>query len=389
MGWLEDFVEHTKYGEAPERVMYWVGVSTIAGALRRKVWIDEFLFQWTPNFYILLVGPAGVLKKSTSSGVGMRILNKVEGIDFGPQSMTWEQLISHMAASTQEYKIGDKPFEASCCTIELSEFGTLFDPANRQMVDNMTDLWDSKLHTFRKETKTNGCDTVVNPWINLIAGVTPGWLDDNFSDKFIRSGFASRVVYVHCRADEVKENAHPSQDMPPDMQEAEDRLFRRLVEISTYAGEYKLTPQAYAWSKEWYHEYRKNLAQMKEDDMSLFSRKQTHLMKLAMIISASRGKFPVIDVAELEESNRKLVELTNGIDAVFGRVGQSPVSKMAREVVEALAKHGEMTRKELYRKYFFRVSGVDAFDEAVKSAKAGGLIREGGRVDEPMLKVVV
>lgn len=387
MGWLEDFVEHTKYGEAPPKVMFWVAVSTVAGALRRKVWIDEFTFQWTPNFYVLLIGPPGVLKKSTSINLGMRMLARVDGVEFGAQATTWEQLITHMAGSTQTYKVEGKDFEASCLTIDLSEFGTLFDPQNRAMVDALTDIFDAKLHTFKKETKTNGCDEIINPWLNICACTTPGWLDDNFSGKFVRSGFAGRVIYVYC--DKPGRIAHPSRHMPGGMRRAEDELVEGLRKIAELSGPARLTEEAYKWSEAWYEKYRDWLEnECPKADMGLYSRKQAHMMKLATVISASNGNFPVIGVQELKEACTVLESVEADVSTVFGTVGQSPVSKLARNLVDVLVKEGEQKKKVLYRKHFFRLVGIKEFNDAVESAKQSGMVKEGGVIGESTLKVV-
>lgn len=389
MGWLEDFVAHTGYGEAPPRVMFWCGVSAIAGALRRKVWIDLFSFQWTPNFYILLIGPPGQLKKSTSSGLAMRILRRIEGTHFGPNSTTWEQLISHMAGLREEFDVpGRGKMEASCITCDISEFGTFFDPSNRQMVDALTDLFDSKMGVWSKETKTNGCDDVANPWINLIAGTTHDWMDENFSNKLIGSGFASRCIYVSCTEDEIGEVAYPDDNMPPGMYERENDLVMRLTEIAGLAGEFRLTPAARAWGREWYHEYRIGLKQAQKKEKGLYSRSQTHLHKLAMVIAASKGKFPVIDVEELQEADARLRELGGNVEEVFGSVGQSATSKLAKDLLEALSRNGTMTKKDLYRRFFFRTVSSHEFDEALKSVRASGLVKEGGDMTNPMLEVV-
>src|SRR5574337_1975356 len=87
--WLDDFVTYSSFCEASQKMMRWVGISTIAGALRRKVWIEEEYFKWAPNFYILLVGPPGVVKKSTSINIGYGMLAALPGINFGPDSVTW------------------------------------------------------------------------------------------------------------------------------------------------------------------------------------------------------------------------------------------------------------------------------------------------------------
>ena len=59
--WLSAFCDYASYGEAPRRMYHWVGISTIAGALRRKVWIDQTYFKWFPNFYVILVAPPGIV----------------------------------------------------------------------------------------------------------------------------------------------------------------------------------------------------------------------------------------------------------------------------------------------------------------------------------------
>jgi hypothetical protein len=50
--------------------------STLAGALRRRVWLDQAYFRWHPNFYIVLVAPPGIVSKSTTAGVGMSLAQK-------------------------------------------------------------------------------------------------------------------------------------------------------------------------------------------------------------------------------------------------------------------------------------------------------------------------
>ena len=53
--WLTAFMEYASYGEAPRHMYFWSGVAAIAGALRRKVWIDQAYFKWHCNMYIVLV----------------------------------------------------------------------------------------------------------------------------------------------------------------------------------------------------------------------------------------------------------------------------------------------------------------------------------------------
>lgn len=385
--WLDDFVAWSGYGESPEKYLYWTGVATIAGALRRKVWIQEKGYQWTPNFYILLVGPPGGPKKTTSINFGLQLLRRIDGIDFGPDNMTWQQLITHMADARQTFVVDGANFEASCVTISVDEFGTFFDPSDRLLVDSMTGLWDSKLGVYKKETKTMGCDEIVNPWLNVIAGTTPGWLSDNFNSKLLRSGFASRPVFLY--ADKApRDVAYPSLQVPDCAAQSamEASLMERLNEYSTYAGRFALTDDAYKWGASWYVDYKAQQAAMHDGrEAAFYERRQTHLHKLAMVISVSRGDFPAITAAHLAEADIKLHEIDPDIKTIFGFVGQTRMSQAASELLEVLRKVKQVRKIELFRRYFFRTMDEKEFEVAINSVRAAGYVKMTGPLDDPVV----
>lgn len=394
--WLEDFVEHTSYGETPAKIMRWVGVATVAGALRRKVFIDQLSFQWSPNFYLLIVAPPGVVKKSTSIGLGLRMLKRIEGIDFGPQMVTWQQMVTHMAGTRETILMPDgEEFEMSCCTVSLSEFGSFFDPADRNMITNLTDMWDGKLETVVKETKTSGTDEIVNPWLNILACTTPKWITNNFSEGLIGEGFGSRPIYVY--ADKPQENvriAYPKREMAKrrnlaEFKKKEDELTYRLGKIAQYAGEYKMTEEAFQWGEEWYEKYMdEQLLRGNSAETGVYARLQTHLHKVAMVLSAARGKFPVIDVQEMVDADAMLKDLAGDVEKVFSFVGGNEVTNASNKLVDTLHRVGKMRRSTLYRAGFMKNMKAADFEEALKSAKTAGLITYDPTQSDPMIALV-
>jgi hypothetical protein len=77
--WIERYVEMVApKGEAPTVYHYWSAVGAVAGALRRRVWIDQAAFRWYANMYIILDGPPAT-KKSTAINQVMSILQEVPG----------------------------------------------------------------------------------------------------------------------------------------------------------------------------------------------------------------------------------------------------------------------------------------------------------------------
>src|SRR5688572_7628753 len=169
--WLQEFMDWGSYGEAPLKILFWTGVSTVAGALRRRVWIDQKFFQWVPNFYIVFVAPPGIVSKSTTANIGMNLLREVPGIKFGPDIVTWQSLLQSLAQSSEGVSDPRDPMTfhtMSAITISSDEFGNFLNPDNPEMIDALVSLWDGKRGDFRKETKTSGKDLIVNPWVNII-----------------------------------------------------------------------------------------------------------------------------------------------------------------------------------------------------------------------------
>lgn len=382
--WLSDFVECFQHGEAPPRVLYWVGVSTIAGALGRKVWIDEEIFRWYPNFYILIVGVPGEAKKSTSSSLGMTMLQEI-GVDLGPEISTWQGLITHFADCAQLVRVGDEEQEMSCVTLELSEFGTFFDTSDHWLVDVLTRMWDNKPGPLIKNTKKDGNEVVANPWLNLIACTTPEWVTDNFRAGLAGTGLASRMLYIYCDRS-VRDVSYPSRSKIKAPKALRTDLVNRLKEIVKFNGPVQMTEAAYVWGDNWYKESKARArAANSEIERNFFAREQTHLHKLAIVIAASRGRLPVIDVADMIEADKHLQNLSVDSRRVFNVVGQTNTSKAALKIIDMLELNGPMHRRDLYRKGFFRTISIKDFMEALASALVAGLVQQTGSRDDPII----
>jgi hypothetical protein len=154
--WLTAYIDYAGFSEAPRRMHFWSGVAAVAGALRRRVWLSMGYYRWCVNHYIIFVAPPGIVSKSTTVSIAVDILRKVPGIKFGPDIVTWPALVSAFAASMESFDVeGD--FHTQCAlTLESSEFGNLVNPQDREMIDLLVTLWDSKQGGFAKVTKNSG-----------------------------------------------------------------------------------------------------------------------------------------------------------------------------------------------------------------------------------------
>lgn len=348
--WLIDYLKFTSDSEAPDEFHFWTGVSVIAGALRRRVWIDQGYFQWTPNFYIVLVAPPGIAAKSTAMHIGMRLLREVDGVRFGPSSLTWQGLTLALEEAKDVIQLGDDQYQPiSCLTCAISELGTFLKPQDTALVDVLVDLWDGQVRVWGHKTKTTGETNIMNPWMNVIGCVTPAWLRENFPTYLIEGGLTSRIIFVYADkkrqlvpypADVINANRYSSYAAA---------LVEDLRDIAEMQGQFILDPQAKEWGRNWYNKHW--LQQTELSTGARYSgyqaRKQTHLHKLAMILSASRSSDMIIQLEDMIGAERMLKVHEQHLDEVFRTVGLPDTGKQSLEVLAVIKAAGAITMQQL------------------------------------------
>jgi hypothetical protein len=346
--WLDGFLEYASYGEAPRRMYFWVGVGAVAGALRRKVWIDQVYFKWHANFFIVLVAPPGIVSKTTTADVAMNLLREVPGIKFGPDVVTWQALVKSFAESCEMFELNGDWIPMSAITISSGEFGNLLNPQDREMVDLLVSLWDGR-KTFEKITKMSGNDMIQNPWINFVACTTPEWIAGNFPEYLVGGGFTSRCLFVYAN-EKAKYVAYPARAVPAGIGDLRTSLIQDLEHISMLAGSFTISPEATEWGVAWYESHYRNRPPELDDERfgGYIARKQTHIHKLAMILSAAKRDDLTIQVEDLSVANDMVSDLELDMPKVFSRIGRSPAAAAAERMLNYVRKRGKMPLTEAY-----------------------------------------
>ncbi len=374
------YADYTRTSESPDLFHYWTGVFTIAGALRRRVWIPQRLFQWTPNFYIVLVGPAGIAAKSTSLRLGTKLLRQVDGVEFGPRSMTWQALTQALAeAHTLVPFPNDELKPMSCISCAVSELGTFLRPADKEMMDVLIDLWDGQEESWeRKTVYKEGQVTIENPWINLMGCTTPSWIRDNMPEAMIGGGLVRRIVFVY---GDKKRHLVP---YPADLYKADeyDTQTQHLIDdlriIAELQGEYVLTEEAKVWGREWYiNHWAKRPDHMISDRYGGYiATKQTHIHKLAIVLAAAARDELTIEKHDLEQANVMMTSLERSMQIVFQSIGVGEVSRYVQEILAYVRAYApNAIEKQVLWRHMMAIMDLREFADACNAAIQAGYMR--------------
>lgn len=375
--WLESYLEYAKAtSEGPELFHFWSGVGAIGAALRRKVYIDQINFVWTPNFYIIFVAPPGVATKSTTANIAGSLITSVPGLRLGPNALTWQMLVQTLAGACEGVPMPDGSFfNMSCMSFIASELGSFLDFRDRQMIDVLVDLWDGKEGAWEKATKTQGTDTIQSPWINFMACTTPSWLKEQMPQAMIGGGFASRCVFVYASR-KRKLIAYPKYSVKPAwVDKRREDLIHDLEAIAQLKGEYILDGDAIEFGSKWYEtHWTKPEVHLQGEDMAGYhSRKQTHIHKLAIVLAAARDDAGVVEMGDLQQAVKLMGIVEESMPEVFRNIHTTEEMGKVQMIVDMVNSRGRILKHDLYALVYDMMPKRE-FDEALTNAAFAELL---------------
>lgn len=333
-------------------------------------------FRWHPSFYIVFVAPPGIVSKTTTMDLGMDLVKQVPGVKFGPDVVTWQALVTAFAAAQEDFQHGEDWVPMSPLTLASGEFGNLLNPQDRDMVNLFITLWDGR-SSFEKVTKGSGTDIVSAPWINMVACTTPHWIADNMPAATVGGGFTSRCVFVYA---DKKENfvALPDEHSRPDHTEFAGRLAADLEHISVnLVGGYTIPEDARVWIRAWYEKLWTAEAPARSDEQlnGYLARKQTHMMKLALILAVSRGDEQVITLVDFMLADKMLEATEPNLDKVFSRIGRTEESLQAERFVAYVKRSGAVPYQTAYRFVYTHFPDLRDFEGMLEGSIRSGQVK--------------
>lgn len=350
--WLSGYLQYTQGSEPPLSYHTWTGISIIAGALQRRSvlrWGFETIY---PNMYIILVGPSGKARKGVALGIGKELLAST-GIQMTSESVTREALIRCMKGAITNYQTPDGQVKFHCSITCFSEELSVFLGQNNiSFLSSLTDWYDSK-DNWTYETKGAGTDKLQGLCFNLLGATAPDWLQSMLPQEAVGGGFTSRVVFV---VEEKKGKTVSKHEFSAEEIRIKQGLVRDLERISQLSGEFHFDAEGEAAYVAWYEEQDRRLAAgdlpVADERFSGYcERRSTHIRKLCMVLSASRGDDLTITKADFERAVGVLRSAELKMHKTFGGLGTAAYGQITERVIQYIRHAKVVTRSGLMTKF--------------------------------------
>jgi hypothetical protein len=318
---LRAYCEYAGNQYAPAHFTKWTGLSILAGALERKVWIAEGNYSNYPNLFVLLVSGPGI-GKSSAIRQGVPLLY---GVQAENNNFKILEGVTTAAGLREKMSIFD------CVPGKLDVFSSIYlvgregsdSPLKnhgddfRSMACSMYDCEERYQFTLKDKAFD-----IVQPVMNMLVGTTFDFLGSVIDHNSVFGGLASRFTYVIEKDNQLKgsffgeglsvmgEGMVNGKEQTAEHVQMKERLIQDLVQIHRLNGPFRVERNVIRICEEWNEGFKTDFNEMESERMrSLMIRKKTLFKKILMLLSVSGGN----DLIIREEHAERAKELVDSV----------------------------------------------------------------------------
>lgn len=346
--YLTTYIKFTDKTEPPTNYHLWTCLSVIAAAMQRKCYLRWGFKTLYPNLYVVLIGPSGC-RKGTAMSIGKDLLLEINGLNLSSESVTREALIRDMKDGITTFTDPTDQMVKfhSSVTVLSEELSVFLGQQNVKFLADLTDWFDcGDSWTYR--TKGSGTDKLVGVCVNILGATAPDWLRSILPQEAFGGGFTSRVIFV---VEEAKKQIVPNPTIPPEILALRPSLVHDLEQISAMAGEMVFTDETMEIYTAWYIKQSKSPAIKDPHFAGYCERRAIHVLKLSMVMSASRSCDRIITPADFKRALALLENVEPKMPRAFMGLGRAKYSDMTSQLYEYLSRVNRCSQSEILNKF--------------------------------------
>lgn len=373
-GFVTDFVYHTRGYETPTLSTVWSALFLLSSAVKREAWVKWHPKPLYPNLYMIVVGPAGRVKKTTAvTDLGLPILETftryitdvniaaMKRIEIMKDKATPEALLDGMLPENragQDHFIVDEKGEyitgregkalvyrkTSETAIVISELSTFLTKRSygEGTLQLLIDLYDCR-DEWEWRTKGQGVKKLKNTYTTFMAGTTVDGMRNSIPQAAMGDGFMSRTIPVYVPYTKRK---YPYPHLVRGAPNTAEMAKRLSWIVSNAVGEYELSPEADVEYQKWYYYHHKTM----DENPGLsgaMSRMSTNLLKVALLYRLNRYEavLPVIELKDLEDAIQLLDVTYSSVPFLLSQLDPDLVMMESGRIFDLLKRKKTVKRK--------------------------------------------
>jgi hypothetical protein len=260
-----------------------------------------------------------------------------------------------------------------------SEFSRFIGQNNLSMLDFLVERYDGEDYEYK--TRTSNI-VMKKTLMNMLSATTPTSLNLSLPPAAGGQGFLSRMVLVY-GAKKYKEIPRPR---APDAGLV-GKIKDRLSDIySNHNGPFDETPDGRAYSEGL---YGYDIGVSDSRFAYYAERRYTHLIKLAMVLAATRDGSLCITRTDYEEAHRILAATELGMTEALGEFGMNPQAVLKQEILEQLrAEQGPLSMQAIIAMFHRDASSRDISEVVNDLIRVGQLRVSGSSTGQQLVSAV-
>jgi hypothetical protein len=236
------------------------------------------------------------------------------------------------------------------------------------MIPMLTALFDCPKE-WSSATIMRGDAQLTNVAFSMLGASTLDWIQTAIPRDAFGGGFMSRMIFI------VQESTSRVFPIPPKTDPAlKKSLAAHLLRIRKLSGEASLTPSANLWYDKRYRSALDTGDISEKHYAGYFERRWDHLLRIGMILNVSTTGNLMMDVPELEESERILLWLERYLPSTFEEMTATAAGEDTSRILRILKKAGgQMEHTVLLRRNSSRMNG-DQFRRTMGTLREAKLV---------------
>jgi hypothetical protein len=395
-GFFAEYLKHwMPTTDAPVLFHAGAALAVAATMMHRRVWLRHGANQVRCGpLWIGLLAGSSKMRKSTCIRLAQNTL-PVEYLDvLGPDNFTTASLLMHLGVQGKDkeelaQKVGvlretlknEPETRTGVCLLGVDELGNMlgnlkrdYNAGGKQL---LTTLYGRDFHST---TKKEGCCSVIDPVLNILAASTLEWLSGSSSEDDKEGGFYPRWLFLFAeKSDYVLSLPDPEGD-----RSALDKAVTGLqfyLQRQPDKGEAQRPPSREKRLAEdaerYYHEWHERMTSNAPEEMgSWIHRMVIDALKIALLYEVTTTDGAEVSLDNVQRACGLIDRLVRDTARLLkDHLAFGEEDKLAKLVKAFLREKGQVSLAQLHRR--FHRPGAKRLDAALATLTAGGYVMEG------------